>query len=103
MTQKDQVLQHLSTPDPDNEGRFLSLSPLEAFGLYRITRLADIIWQLREHGLGTRQYPDDRFCILDTLRKDRTGRRYARYSLKAGCETCLDMLDTWRQRLAEAA
>ena len=46
------------------------LSPLEAFGLFSVTRLASIIEDLRKEG-----------HIIDTqVHKDVTGKRYARYS-----------------------
>lgn len=48
-----------------------TLSQMEATGLYRISRLASRVDELRKQG----------WPILTEMREDRTGRRYARYSL----------------------
>lgn len=48
-----------------------SISPLEAFGVYRITRLAARIKELRDVG----------FNIVTDLKEDATGTRYASYRL----------------------
>lgn len=48
-----------------------TISPLEAFGVYRITRLAARIEELRRVG----------FNIRTLMKKDNTGTRYAEYRL----------------------
>lgn len=48
-----------------------SISPLEAMGVYKITRLAARINELRKIG----------FRIITDLREDATGTRYASYAL----------------------
>lgn len=48
-----------------------SISPLEAFGTYRITRLAARIKELRDVG----------FNIVTDMREDAAGTRYASYQL----------------------
>lgn len=48
-----------------------SISPLEAFGVYRITRLAARINEIRDAGVE----------IITTMKRDATGTRYASYSL----------------------
>lgn len=48
-----------------------SISPLEAFGVYRITRLAARINEIRDAGVE----------ITTTMKRDATGTRYASYSL----------------------
>lgn len=50
-----------------------SISPLEAFGTYGMTRLGARIFELRRAG----------FNILTDLRADEMGRVYARYTLAA--------------------
>lgn len=63
--QTRQVLAHL-----ESKG---SISPLEAFGVYGITRLAARINELRKAGME----------VTTDMRKDAKGTRYASYSLKA--------------------
>ena len=48
-----------------------SISPLEAFGVYRITRLAARINEIRDAGVE----------IVTTMKQDAAGQRYASYSL----------------------
>jgi hypothetical protein len=61
--QTRKVLAHL-----ENRG---SITPLEAFGVYRITRLAARIKELRDAGIH----------IATEMKEDATGTRYASYSL----------------------
>lgn len=63
--QTRQVLSHL-----ESKG---SISPLEAFGVYGITRLAARINELRQAGMD----------VTTNMRKDAKGTRYASYSLNA--------------------
>jgi len=48
-----------------------SISPLEAFGTYGITRLAARVHELRKAG----------YSIVKSLNRDEAGKPYARYSL----------------------
>lgn len=61
--QPRKVLNHLETVG--------TISPLEAFGVYKITRLAAAINELRKAGVD----------VITKMRRDMTGTRYATYSL----------------------
>lgn len=50
-----------------------TISPLEAFGVYGITRLAARIFELKKAG----------FQVVTTIHKDLMGKSYARYALVA--------------------
>ena len=63
--QPRKVLNHLETVG--------TISPLEAFGVYKITRLAAAVNELRKAGVG----------VTTRMRRDMTGTRYATYSLAA--------------------
>ncbi len=63
-TQIDLVLDYLWRDEEDK-----GLSPLEAFGLWGVTRLASIVEDLRSRG-----------HVIDTeMHRDVTGKKYARY------------------------
>lgn len=64
MTQKDTVLKHLK--------RYTTITPLEAFHVYGIYRLAAVIEQLRKAGLD----------ITTKMKTAPNGSRYAEYRLK---------------------
>jgi hypothetical protein len=63
--QSDRILQHLLS------GK--TITQLEAFGVYRIFRLAARIHDLKAKG----------HRIVTTMRKDETGKQYAEYSLRS--------------------
>lgn len=63
--QTRKVLAHLETKG--------TISPLEAFGVYGITRLAARINEIRQAGVG----------VITEMRKDAKGTRYASYALNA--------------------
>ncbi len=65
MTQTDRVLKHLRTHGP--------ITPFEALMVYRITRLAARIYELRARGLN----------VVARIKKDATGARYTEYRLEA--------------------
>ena len=75
-SQRQAILAHLRTVDPDT-GERNTLSPLEAFALYKVQRLASRVEELRRDG-----HP-----VRTTIRRDQTGKRYARYSLSADEDT----------------
>tara|TARA_B100000900_G_scaffold300656_1_gene259192 strand:- start:233 stop:442 length:210 start_codon:yes stop_codon:yes gene_type:complete len=64
MSQKDEVLNHLK--------KGLSITSWEAIHKFRATRLSAIIYDLRKSGLT---------IITENLISDKTGKRYARYTL----------------------
>lgn len=70
MTQKQVILKHLKTYNPDT-GRRHTITPLEALGMFGIYRLAARIKELKEDG----------YNIVTHLKTDATGKRYAKYEL----------------------
>lgn len=67
-SQKQQILKHLESIDQVT-GRTRGLSHYEAQGLYRCTRLAARIEELRDAG----------HKIVSVIKKDLTGKKYVRY------------------------
>ena len=63
MTQKEMILSHLKSG--------YSLTPLEALDCYRIFRLAARIWEMKAAGID----------IKTEVKRDRTGKQYAVYTL----------------------
>lgn len=78
MSQKQKVLRHLNTGE--------HITPLEAIGLYGIYRLAARIEELRREG----------YHIVTTMRRDKLGRPYARYTLAPSA----DLIDEAKARRA---
>lgn len=70
-SQKQLVLEHLQSDDPNRPGHRRTISPLEALGLFNIYRLADVIFKLKAAG----------HYILSDLRLANNGKRYARYTM----------------------
>lgn len=65
MTQNDKIRKHLEAGN--------TISPLEAFGLWGVYRLAARIFELRKMGLD----------IVQVIKGDGNGRTYAEYRLAA--------------------
>ncbi len=70
VSQKDLILSYLHQRDPQTNKR-RGISHLEAIGLYRIHRLAARIDDLRNDGI----------TIRTEMRRDTTGKSFARYFL----------------------
>lgn len=72
VSQKDEIISYLHQTDPKTSKR-RGISQLEAIGMFRIYRLAARIEELRDEG----------YDIETELRKDATGKTYARYFLRS--------------------
>ncbi len=70
VSQKDEILSYLHQIDSQT-GKRRGLSPLEAIGMFRIYRLAARIDDLRNDGI----------AIRTDVKRDTTGKSYARYFL----------------------
>jgi len=76
-TQNGMVIQHLESTDPQT-GEPRTISPLEAFALYRIFRLSARVYDINKRF----EADGDSRRIVAELKYDPNGKRYARYSLE---------------------
>ena len=71
-SQKNEILNHLRSVDPSTKDT-RGITPFEAIGLFRCFRLAARIEELR----------DDGYQITTIIKKDTTGKQYAKYYLSS--------------------